>query len=252
MMTCGGRNSHTDRKCLQPVARIPVIREVSVERQVEPAYVGMTGETDAAAVCGHEVEMLLKFTAQGVETLFKSGQVGIDIVAEKDSGASILHDMVLGQGAQVGNILTVIERVEIVLLVQPHLVFRKLHTLPVLQRIPVIGKAECRCMVRNPSCGMVVVVARDNDRIPLAQQRQTVMRAPRRLVGVERHAETRDITQADEPVIPFTVNPGKELLQLLDIFVDIRYDRDTQGDRFLFNAESTKNPEPNLPGSKIL
>jgi len=221
MMTCGGRNSHTDRKCLQPVARIPVIREVSVERQVEPAYVGMTGETDAAAVCGHEVEMLLKFTAQGVETLFKSGQVGIDIVAEKDARSGILHHMVLGQGAQVGNILTVIERVEIVLLVQPHLVFRKLHTLPVLQRIPVIGKAECRCMVRNPSCGMVVVVARNDDRVFFAQQRQAGVGIAIRMVMIKRNAEPGDIAQADQPVTArlfyLPEHPPEALIILVDI-----------------------------------
>ncbi len=117
-MPCYRRNSHAYRKRIQPAMPIPVMPKVPGDRHVAAARVSMTGETDGAAVPGHEVEMLAELLGEGAEIFNKARHVGPDVVTEKYALRSgILHNMEFGKGAEVLQVFRRVKRIEIVLLV---------------------------------------------------------------------------------------------------------------------------------------
>jgi hypothetical protein len=76
-------------------------------------------------------------------------------------------------------------------------------------------------MHRDPAGSVEIMVARDNDIAFVSQQRKTFMCIPGFQVCVIGNAETGNIPQADQQIIPSFFNSGDDLPEVPDILMYI-------------------------------
>lgn len=239
-MSCYRRNSNAYRKSAHPSSPIAEIPELTGEGHVISACVGMTSEADGAAALGHKFEVLPELPGQRVEIYNKARHVGPYVVTEKYAlRTGILHNMKFREGAEIFHVLPGVQRIKIVLIVQPHLVVGQCFASAVLQLVPVGRKFKRRGILRKHSRCVVVVVAWNDYSVLLPEQRQAFVGIAQSLVFVIGNTESGDITQTDQPVVSCFFDPAHHFPEAFYILVDVRYNCNTHLPQVRINAEFT-------------